>query len=173
MASSLNWFDEVRPKLVIVIFGPYYPPSAKDVLTRLKEGLRATGYVKTYLVEDQTEPLPSENENVDSYFLRKSRYWVERCDVGFMVFVRKSDNQGVTSELDHLCNNAKDRMWRYMVLFDSKARISSLVRGQFIGLERRLDRGDFGSENQLYGLALGKLPECLRILYYELRNRPT
>lgn len=120
-----------------------------------------------------TEPVQETGEDPNSYFLRKSRYWVERCDIGFMIFIAKADNMGVARELAHLTGPSKDRMWRHMVLLDRHARISTLIKGDLVDWEGQLDSTSFSSQKQLNELAAGRLPDLLRLLYDDIRGRPT
>jgi hypothetical protein len=173
LPDGLGLYGDVRGKLVVVIFGPYQPPEAKARITGLRDHLRGLGYSKANLVEDMQTPSRRTGEHEDSYIRRKSLYWVENCDVGFMVYAPNCDCSGVTTELNHLSAHAMDRMWRFTVFLDTARRPSSLIRGLLFDWKQELNTAYYSSQTLLNGFGEGLLPDYLFKLGLQLKERPS
>jgi hypothetical protein len=171
MAVSQLWIDDARKKLFVVIFGAYKPEQAKQRLLALRDCLREKGYPCTYLVEDLTEPAREPQETDEAFILRKSEYWLERCDIGFLVFFCEGNNTGVGQELRHLCNILIDRIWRQTVLIEKRCYGSMLISGLLERYDPLLGQAFFVSDRDLCALAYGRFPDYIRKLYYNIRDR--
>jgi hypothetical protein len=165
------WISETRTALLTVIFGAYKPAQAKSRLLSLRDCLRAKGYTSTFLVENFPKPVKEPNETNEGYFLRKSEYWLEHCDVGFLVFFCKARNDGVGQELRHLCDNLIDRVWRHTVLVEKKCYGSFLIAGLLERFDELLGQAFFTSDADLCDLAYGRFPDYIRKLHHHVRNR--
>ena len=170
-SMSAVWIGETRSALLAVIFGAYKPRRAKSRLLALRDCLRTKGYLSTFLVEDFPKPVKEHDETDEAYFLRKSEYWLERCDVGFLVFLCEGNNDGVGQELRHLCDNLVDRVWRHTVLVEKKCYGTLLISGLLERFDELLGQAFFTSDIDLCDLAYGRFPDYVRKLYYQIRNR--
>lgn len=169
---NLEGIESVRHKLLVVLFGSYSKPS-KSTLVSVRDYLRSRGYTSTYLVEDLRYPEREIEETYPEYIVRKCLTLMRESDVLLFVLLCNTNLEGVTSELTHMCDLLKDRMWRANVYVqeDCEKPISIMTRGLFDMYDSELNVGYFTNEYELNTKSVGRLREYCFKLFQELIAR--
>lgn len=162
--------DIVKPKLRIVVFGPYKPDNAFTRLANFRDFLRDNGYSNTNLVADLNVPHKQSNQSFEEYLVFKCQYWLENADVVLFTLFRNARLEGVATEFTHLIDFLKGRMWRAIVLYEQND-LSSMIGGRLNLFQREIQQTDFDGDQDLYDKSLGLLINYPKKLFFELRDR--
>ncbi len=129
-----DWYDNsfrkrldeaynLRKKLIITVYGSWFPPPEKDFLLKIVDFLRENGYEDTDVVEGEKRP----NEwEADAYTI--STFYLENSDVNFLIFTHEGMRVGVTTELSHVLESPRmcDRLGSCIVFNEVKDDMSAV-----------------------------------------------
>ena len=151
LSQSFNVLS-LKNKLLLTIFGSYDNEALLE-LTSLRDCLVKKGYSKCRIVSDYDFPTRGSSEGHDSYFRRKSVYWLENSDACIFVFLHDVSNEGVAFELKHTCDHLGSKLETCLVAIESKCTkySSSLIRGTVTDLVKqgKINRRFFRDREQL------------------------
>ncbi|MFC1786755.1 hypothetical protein ACFLY8_01805 [Halobacteriota archaeon] len=158
-----------KPKLKILILGPYIPPSAKSQLKELRNFLKNKGYTQTKLVEDIPNKAVFHEEGKINLFT-KSIFCINSADVNYFIFLNNGRNEGVTAELTYTCNNLQNKLNTCAVFIEKKYKktLSTMIRDQISLREKKLRQASFQNNKELHDIALGYSLECLKLSYQNI-----
>ncbi len=130
-----------KPRLKILILGPYRPKAAKRRLVDIKEHLIKRGYVSTKLVED-FDNIPAKTE--EEVFEKSRDFMKNWADVLFFFFFKESLEgmlMGVHDELAFLCERMPKKIDNSVVFIDESIynQLSIMFKGRLQFFEMRAD----------------------------------
>lgn len=170
-ADWINQFSKLKPNLRIGIYGHYFPPREKQILSQLRNRFRSdAGYSQTYLVEDLQDSKQFRQDN----FL-KSIFALENSNINPIVLTFKGLSQGAIRELDYILAHP-ELVFKSAVLVESEYdQEGNALKRAFTSLFER-DLGavnfrvvDFGSGDyeKMFELASGIVTD---LFYYYIKN---
>ncbi|MHA1917154.1 MAG: hypothetical protein ACTSUV_02445 [Candidatus Ranarchaeia archaeon] len=115
--------DLLKKKLVVTVYGSFYPVKEKKKLLELTKYLRRKGFGNTDYVEGEKRP---NVDDLDKDLISK-KYLLD-SDVNFLVFSQKGRGKGVTAELGYILNvPLLDGSRKSCVIFDQVKRGNSSI----------------------------------------------
>jgi len=159
--------NSLKPRLIIIIYGSYFPESEKNLLECLKNFLISNGYESTYIVEDFDE------QGLNS--LELSQRCLLFADVNFLIFTEKGKRLGLVRELAFIALSPEmitkaAGCVAYDEIFEQQSSISDLSARDLGNL--RLVRHEYGTRAELEYAVLSEAFWQLRRLSPILSRRP-
>lgn len=138
-------FNKFKKRIIIILYGSYYPKSEQRYLYSLKKFLINSGYAKTSLVKDYEKYA----KDLDTSEL--SHYCLKISDVNFFIIRKHGKNQGVIRELAYLVDDpdliAKQA---FTVIFEMNSKIPPITQLILDDIERlKIDTKTYTTTSKL------------------------
>lgn len=165
--SFTNYLQN-KQKLKVLILGAYKPSTALKRLRELRVCMVEKGFLSTMLAESFPDST-CYSKDLDEHYTIKSRILIsDWADVPIFVFFKKTDNQGVASEITYTCDNLSDKLSCCAVFFEGSLKnFSSQVKGS-IKIAKKVSYETFSNDEELCNLTCGHSRKMLDRLFYYL-----
>lgn len=128
MFHHTNDVQDQKGILFVTIFGPYQKEGLSR-LEKLRDYLRSIGYSNTFLVKDLPDPKNLNEPDPDTFFTKKSLYYLQRCNTALFIFFKDVVHGSVTVEMTSFLNTRPGKINCASFFIEEGMKLETLEKG--------------------------------------------